>query len=554
MSQEGQTIAPCDFIQALVDEQPNYDKYIVEDLRPTDGEIGHISIGEFPAFSGVNLFQDRFNHVAVNTTRPWKRVSYESCVGRPCCKSENQTGVGSTRLNYYLEEISYSTPLLCFDQQLHVTHAVEQWNYIISDILKPIPSGVQSMWIRKRGLQWAKHRFVANANFGTPVSEFNYTWANDVNGNEVYLLTSAMPTSKLTPQMLQRRVGPLTRIGYHGKDPYKEEKNLPMIELVTGEHTLWDLEHLSGQPGGSGSPTLPNNWRFTEWDAASKFWRYGFTGQLGEFMVRVDTFEMRFIYLGASGNATYPFKFQLVLPYVNITSSGAGGAMGLKSEDNPDYETAPYRFTRVWHKEAMQALVQDTAKINAMMPYAVRDFGGKWKVVLPHVLVDENGVVTPIDNRRENQCQFLMDLQMAIRPNHTEWMEWYFHIAEPSCVTVVEPCSMGPCYPPAREGEACPQHYLAHNWPCPTPVTPFTFTPTLDSVTGSYNLEANTVLCDLAPISHGIITATTIADLVTQLNAQLANLGVWAVASPTTITLTGSNCATVTLPWTVTTA
>lgn len=543
------TIAPCDFIQALVDEQPNYDKYVVEDLRPTDGEIGHISVGEFPAFSGVSLFQDRFNHVFPNTARPWSRVSYESCVGRPCCKTENEIGVGSTRLNYYLEEVNYSTPHLCFDQQLHVTHAVEQWNYIISDIMKPAASQIQSMWIRKRSLLWAKNRFVARSDFGRPTSAFNFIWQNDADGNEVYLLTDQMPTSLLTPQMLQRRVGPLTRMGYHGKDPYKEEENLPMIELVTGDHTLWDLEHLVGQSGGGGSPTLPSNWRFIEWDAANAFWRYGFTGQIGDYMVRVDPFELRFNYLGLSGDSTYPYKFQLVLPYVNIASSGAGGAMGLKSEDNPDYESAFYRMTRVHHKDGLQALVQETAKINSMMPYAVRDFGGKWKCVLPHVRVDSSGVVTPIDNRRENICQFLMDLQMALRPVHTEWIEWYFHQGSPSCVTEVSPCSPDPCYP-----TVCPQTYNGANDPCPTGVTPLTFTPTIDTgaTPNVYHLAANSIECDSGPISHGDIQSTTLQGLVDLLNAQLAVLGTWAVEGGT-ITLTDSTCATVALPWVLTT-
>lgn len=536
---------PCEFIQALVDEQPNYSQYVVEDMRPRDGEIGHIAIGEFPAFKGVSMFQDRFNHVSPNTTRPWKKVAYESCVGRPCCKKENQIGIGSTRRQFYVEEISYSTPILCFDQQLHVTHAVKQWDYIISDIMKPTAEQVQSMWIRKRLLQWADNKYVCRKDFGYESSRLDVKWAEDANGNEVFMLTTQMPQSGLSPQMLQRRVNPLTLIGYHGKDPFKEEENLPMIELVTGNHTLWDLEHLVGQAGGGGSPTLPSNWRFTQWDATNAFWRYGFTGQIGDYMARVDPFEMRFNYVGLSGDTDYPYKFQLILPLKNIVSSGAGGAMGLKSIPNPDFENAKYRFTRVHHKDGARALVQSTEKINSMMPYAVRDFGGKWKCVLPHVVVDEDGTVTAIDNRRENICQFIMDLEMALEPDHTEWIEWYFHEGGPSCVEEFHPCAPDPCYP------SCPeQDYNGKNDPCPEGDASITFTPTLDTgVTPNvYHLEANTVLCDGAPISHGAISSATLAGLVDLLNAQLSALGTWSVEGQSII-LTGSTCATVSLPW-----
>jgi hypothetical protein len=442
-------ISCSDFAQFLVDQQPHYDKEIVKDIRPTDGWIGHVSTGEFPAHSGVSLYQDRFNSVFPNTTRPFRPKTYESCIGNPCAKEENLIGWGAERLSYALEQQEWATQLLCFDQMMHVSKAKENWSYIISSILKPATSAIMSNFLRKKALYWAGKKFVANSNFGYTASEFSFIWEEDADGNEVYLLTSKLPTSKLTPQMLKRRVNPLMLTGYFGSDVFKRETSPPMIELVTGLDTLWDLARLGGAQGtGTDEPNVQNNWRFQEWDAANKYWRYGFSGQIGNFAARVDAMELRFnLVTENSGNATYPYKFQVVLPYVNEVTSGAGGAPGLKSVPNPDYERARYRFSLAWHKEAMQALMMEPTSINPELPFGSRNFGGKWKFVLPENCVQPDGTVTALDNRRKNYGQFLADFLLAIRPFHTEFAEVYFHMAEPPCVTEITPCGDDPGYP-----------------------------------------------------------------------------------------------------------
>lgn len=453
------TLTCKQFSQLLVDEQPRYDKRILRAIRPTDGWVGHVSIGEFPAFSGVGMYQDRFENVYPNTTKPWNTVDYTSCVGTPCAKSYNQIGWGSSRLNFFLEEQNWETPLICFDSVLHVTQAREQFQQIISDILRPATSQIQSMFLRKRALYWAKKKWVATAAFGSTAAQFNYIWQNDANGNEVFLLTDKVPTSKLTPQMLANRVMPLIREGYLGTSPFKDGELPPFIELVTSLETAWELDHLGGQTGIGGTPSIAGNWRFQMWGDMGKYWRYGFSGQIGNYAVRVDPFEMRFNFVGASGNAAYPFRFQLILPYTNIVSSGAGGAAGLKSEPNTAYERALYRMSFIWHKQAMEVLVQEMAQINPEMPFGSRNFGGKWKAVIPNICINSAGTVTPIDNRLENMVQFLSNFQLAIRPGRTEWSEALFHLGEPQCIIVIPTCAADPGY--------ATQDYNSANLPCP---------------------------------------------------------------------------------------
>lgn len=423
-------IRGCDFASFLVSQQPVYDKLILQDVRPEDSWILHMETGTFPSNTGTEHTLDRFNHVFPDTTKQWVRTQSGNCLGTPCDKTEHCIGWGATRTTYYLEEQSWQTPLLCFDNDMHITHAKEHYRQIISDILKPATTAIMSSFMRKRALFHAGKKWVANA----AMSDFTYTWT--VSGDqEIYLDVSTPPTSKLTPQMLQRRVHPLMLRGYMGKQPFKDMP--PLIELVTGMETCWELDK---QVANS---TLADKWRFQDWDSANKYWRYGFSGQIGNYANRVDPMTMRFNYVGQLINGLY--RFQVVLPYRNVVSSGAGGEPGLKSEDNPDYQLAQYEMGFIWHKRSMQALVADATPINPEMPYSSRNFGGKWQFVMDNLGADSNG--TSIENKRRNKGQFIADFKLAIRPQYTEFCEALFYKREPACVLEVGNCNTDPGYP-----------------------------------------------------------------------------------------------------------
>ncbi len=442
-------IVSCDkFTQFLVRQEPVYDKLILRDIRPEDGWIGTVNTGTFEAYSGTQHTLDRFNAVFPNTTKQWIPTEIGSCVGTPCDKIENCIGWGSTRLVYFLEEQSWATPLLCYDQDMHITQAKQQFSQIISDILKPATSAIMSNFLRKRAAQIAEKKWVADAT----MSDFTYTWVV-VGDEEIYIDATAIPTSKLTPQMLQRRVSPLMLKGYFGKQPFKDMP--PLIELVTDMETCWELDKLATSvPGALGNyPTVAGNWRFEQWDAANKYWRYGFSGQLGNYAMRVDPMGLRFNFVGIVGGA---FRFQVVLPYRNVPSSGAGDAAGLKSVENEDYQRAQYGWSLIWHRKAMTALVADATPVNPEMPFSSRNFGGKWQFVMDNLGADVNGCV--IENKRRNKGQFIGDFKLAIRPEYVEFAELIFHKREPACVITVDTCSTETSYP---------QDYSSCNEPCP---------------------------------------------------------------------------------------
>ena len=531
------TVSGCNFAQWLVDQQPRYDKLIIEDIRPSDGYLYHVDMGSFPAFDGVQHTRDRFNSVFPDTTQTWNPVQAGNCLGNPCDPTESTIGWGATRLTYALEQQSWQTPLLCFDQEMHITHARENFRYIISDILKPATNFILSNFVRKRALYWVDNHVTTS----TTMASFTFQWVL-VGTREVYFDCSVSPTSigKMTPQHLQRWVEPLLRIGYMGKSPWTD-KRPPMLEFVTDTQTLWELDKLGNSAAGyGGQPTVAGNWRFEQWDAANKYWAYGFSGQIGNYTARVDTEQLRFNYVGNSPTAGL-FRYQVVIPYKNVSSTGAGGAAGLKSVNNSDYDNAQFAISFIWHPQIAQLLTSDATPVNSEMPFASRNFAGKWQFVMDNLGADVNGTV--IANKRRNKGQFIADFKQAMAPFHTEWGVSFFHKREPSCLPLVSTCNSDPGYPA--------QSYSSDPGSCPTGA-PYTllFTPLKQASTGTYEIGANEVQCDGVAVEHGAVTGTsTLANLVAQLNTFniLASLGTWSV-SGSQIQLVGT-CNIVEMPW-----
>ena len=438
---------------------------IMEDIRPTDGWLLNVSTGTVPMGTPVEITQDRFRAVWPNTTKTWTKVVSNgvNCAGSPCDPQEHQIGWGADRLTYFAEQQTWGTPLLCYDQDMHITHAEQHISQIISDILRPATTAISSNFLRKRALQWAKRKNTANAN----LDQFTYTWTlGGPNGDEeMYFDCSVPPTNvfMLVPQMLQNRFSPLMRQGYAGKNPFKD--TAPFIELVTDMDTCWNLDHLGGQNGigGGDSPNVLGNWRFTEFNETEKYWRYGFSGQIGNFMVRVDEMGLRFNYVGQLGASPNIYRYQVVLPYVNDITTGAGGAAGLGSEPNPDFDKAHFAISYIWHKKAMEILVPDARPLNADMPFGHRDFGGKWRFAMHDLGADIDGHV--ITNKWENKGQFIAWFKYYVRPLHYEFAEVFFHKREQFCIPQIQPCSADPGYPVQNYNSSLPLCPLPATWP-----------------------------------------------------------------------------------------
>lgn len=489
-------------------------------MHPTDDTwIGHVSIGRFPAESGVEHTFDRFENVYPDLRGTWEDVTSTSCVGTPCNPSETKIGIGFTRDSYKLQRKAYATDLFCFDLVLSADRATRQFAHIIKT-LRRCTNIINSNRLRTEGFRISKRKWACANNTLVPITA---VW----DATMTFLTVSTLPTSQLSPRHLQRRVNPQIRNGALGEEINRSDRP-PMLELVADNEELWNLNE--------GNPELTDHWRFQIFKDASGFYKYGWAGSIGNYGVRTDTACLRFNIVGQNANGTW--TLQKIEPYTNVPATE-----GIKEDVNEDYEQAPVWIPMIWHRLAMRSLVRDTTSINPEMPFAMRDYAGKWQFAMHDLTcgVDTNGNPIAVDNSRRNKGKFLNDLSYATQAEYPELAESFLALRQPACVVDIPNCAPDPGYPA--------QNYDSGNAPCAVEPSTLTFTPVLNSVTNTYEVPMNTVLCNGFNVVHDAITGTaTVAALVAQLNVVLAALGTWAVSGPN-ITLSTSACSTVGIPW-----
>lgn len=403
------------FTDYLIRKSEHLDDEILRDITPIHGWIGHVETGPFKALDGVSHTYDRINRIMPDLSSPWTDVTAASCVGTPCDPDEVLIGMGTTRDSYKLQQISYGTDLFCFDLILSADRAKEQFAALI-ETLRDATSIIVSDRLKCEAFRIAGDHWLATA---TGFTAFTYTEA----GNLINLTMSALPTSKLTNRMLQRRVEPQLLRGALGKN-IKDQP--PMLELVTDMTTLWELRE--------GDSTITDHWQWQSFDQGSEYYKYGWVGKIGNYAVRVDPHPLRFQINGNQLNRVFPYK--------NIAATS-----GIKGVENDEYINAPVQAHFIWHKRAMKSLVLDPVSINPMMPFAARDFGGKWQFVMDNMTCKQtDGTLTPVDNTRRNKGKFIADFKFATKKQYPEFAEVILALREPACITPAYPCTDTPAY------------------------------------------------------------------------------------------------------------
>lgn len=523
-------ISCTQFADYIARKVEHLDDNIIMSMHPLDSQwVGHVSTGRFPAEQGVEHTFDRFENVFPQLG-PWSDVQAASCVGTPCDKSSTKIGLGFTRDSYKLQEKSYETDLFCWDLILSADRATQQFAHFVR-VLRRISTIVWSYRFRTEALRICKFRWVCGSNTLVPVTA---TWNAAMTQLTLTPVTAgqdSLPSSQLTARHLQRRVDPQIRAGAEGGTIIKNAQ--PMLELVTHMETVWNLVE--------GDSNLTDHWRFNQFSDGQKYYKYGWTGQVGNFGLRADAYCLRFN-IRSHNAATGVTVLDVVYPYTNIAATE-----GIKEDVNDDFDNAPVQINFVWHRKAMTSLVRDAKAINPEMPFAARDFAGKWQFVMDNLTcgtgVDANGVEFPIpvNNERRNKGKFITDFGGAIKAEYPELAEAFIALREPACIIDIPTCADDPGYPA--------QDYSSANEPCATDDVVITTTPIINTGTGTYEVAANSIRCNGMLIVHEAITGSaTLAALVIEMNSKLSAMGTWAVAG-TDITLTGPYCSSIEIPW-----
>jgi len=418
-------VACTQFTDFLSRRAEHLDNELLRDITPLGTLIGMVETGRFPAEQGVSHTFDKLNRVFPDMSAAWSDVSIGSCIGTPCDPTETKIGIGYTRDLYKLQEKHYATDIFCFDQILSADRAKQQYAQIVEN-LRDCTNMIISDRLRTEMFRNATFKWSCVT--GSPaLTAFTYTET----GNLINVVPSTMPTSKLVVNMLRQRVENQILQGALGRVPTGMP---PAIEVVGDMEYIWNLVE--------GDTTLSDHWRFNRFEPGSKeFYQYGWSAQVGNFMLKADLHPLRFQI--ADDGVT----LNRVFPYTNIAAT-----QGIKGSVNTAYLNAPYTVVFIWHRRAMRSLVRDTTSIHPMMPFAARDFGGKWQFVMDNLTcgtgTDANGVEFPIpvDNSRRNKGKFIADFEFATQAQYPEYCEVFLCKREPACTVGVPTCADNPAY------------------------------------------------------------------------------------------------------------
>lgn len=419
----------------LARKSEHLDEEILLDITPASTVIGHVETGRFPALDGTSHTFDRFNRVFPDMSREWSDVQAGSCIGAPCDPTEDKIGLGFTRDMYKLQRKSWASDLLCWDLILSADRAKQQFaNYI--KILRDATNLIISDRLRTEMFRIAGYHWVASLTAGR-LTPFTFTES----GNLISVQTNVLPTSKMVVNMLRQRLETQILNGALGEVVVGMP---PELEVLADYTTIWDLVQ--------GDTSVTDHWRFESFKVGSKEYNeYGWKAQVGNFMLHADLHPLRF-------QITADNKLNRVFPYTNVAAT-----QGIRGIVNDAYINAPVEAIFIWHRRGMINLVRDAAAINPMMPFAARDFGGKWQFAMDNltcgtVMVNSTEVPIAVDNSRRNKGIFKADFEFATKPQYPEFVEVFLVLREPACIVEVPPCATTPAY--------VSQSYSSANTPC----------------------------------------------------------------------------------------
>lgn len=440
-------ISCAQFTDLLSRRSEHLDDEILKDLTPPSTIIGKVETGRFPAEDGTSHTFDKFNRVFPDMSVAWDDVKAGSCVGTPCNPSETKIGMGFTRDMYKLQQKSYATDLFCYDLIMSADRAKQQFAHTI-EILRDATDLIISNRLRNEMFRIAGHHWLCMMGGLEP---FTFTETGDmITVVPTGTLTAAhLPTSKMVVNMLRTRIDYQILSGALGKKVQGGPP--PEIEVLSDYNTIWDL--------CQGDSTVADHWRFDRFDTASKeYYQYGWFAKVGNFMLNADLHPIRFE-INPQGWLTRVF------PYTNIAAT-----QGIKGVPNDNYINAPVQATMIWHRRGMRSLGRDTTSINPMMPFAMRDFGGKWQFVMDNLTCGYSTVVDSVtgqtvqipiavDNSRRNKGKFISDFSFATQAQFPEYVEVFLHLREQPCIVGQAPCATPETY--------VIQDYNSANTPCP---------------------------------------------------------------------------------------
>lgn len=416
------------FNDVLFDQAPHFDAEILKDWKPTDDAwVGHVATMPWSAFTGTLHTYDQFHMGYPDLSQGWTAIDTDptGCVTNLCDNPAICVGWGETRKDYGLEQTTYETNVLCFDQIDSKAKAKQ----LISQLLKGLKDITKEIWsdYHRRNALMLNENVYSTTLAGTvsvAVTPGMFT------GGMATIDLGAVgnvPTQLLTIQYLQRQYAPLMGNGYFNG------KFVPMglLKLITDPITANQLIEQN--------PDLNQFYRFDDFQEGAKLYKYGMHTAIGNYGISFDLNPARFYHTGGG-------VLTRVWPYTNVAAD-----IGLKREWNTQYELAPIQLSYIWHPEAMKRATPSLEPLPGM-PFLTRDLGGSWNFTggnrdrFFQKTDPATSEVCNVDNKKGNKGFFWADFRSGFKFEYPQWTRAILHLREPGCLANSVPCSTPPDY------------------------------------------------------------------------------------------------------------
>jgi hypothetical protein len=330
----------CSSVNDIFERETGRFNVDVWERYSVDGPWGRlVRVGKFPLGMGTSLNELTVERVlSGNFENTWSNVSTSTGLGNPnnvagCNPTPTTLAFGQTLRNWQLQTQSYQTPCICLDDlktafqiEAQVGKTVEQLTQLTKTVLD-----------NRRKSEFLR---IASKLIAGDVTGTTYTSAVP-NGttipNALYTAASTpmpAPTSKLSQDMLDVTRVQLIRDGA-GHNSLGRENGVPVLGLITSPETSRDLLRNNAD--------LRNDIRYAT--PSELIAPLGVERSFAGFYHMIDLELPRFVLSGGNWYQQYPY----------ISSSTNNGTTW---EINPNYNTAPYEVSFIFHPDVYEESVQ----------------------------------------------------------------------------------------------------------------------------------------------------------------------------------------------------
>ena len=262
-----------------------------------------------------------------------------------CAVAGNDLGFAQTLRTYNLQQAAINSPDICLNDLRFPVRRQEQ----LRNIMSVLSENTQYAWENRY-----RDEYVRLANYNVNANQSELLAANGQTKGS--FSTSALPTSRLTQGILRYFYSRLIRDGA-GQNAYGKENGAPVFLLVTSPEASDDLIKLNAD--------IRQDLRYAK--PSELIQPLGVERSYAGFYHLVDTMTPRYDLVGGAFVRRNPY------------ATDASASKGTRYIPNPDYYTAEYEDSIIFHPDVFTSLVAKPISTTGGMAFDPQSYRGDFR-------------------------------------------------------------------------------------------------------------------------------------------------------------------------------